>query len=217
MVQKKYRGIGIFSKLLEKVKRKFFNNTSLIFMWPNKNNFANFGFDKKNMVKKKYYLYKTCSTLNSSQKIKNCSINDLNKYKKFIKNNDSLFIKNFFYFKKRYLSYRNHEYFINKFVHKNLTSFLILKRNKDKSGINYVILDHFGSKKIYSKHLSYLISSLDNLIFLSKKRKNNPHYEFLNSINLKVGFVKKFNIEEKKFFLNNKEVFLGDTDIFITI
>ena len=27
-------------------------------MWPNKNNFANFGIDKK-IIKSKYYLYKT--------------------------------------------------------------------------------------------------------------------------------------------------------------
>ena len=92
-----------------------------------------------------------------------------------------------------------------------------MKRNKDKSGVNHVILDHFGSKKIYAKHFSDLITNFNKLIFLSKTRMNNSTYEMIDYINLKIGFIKKLNINEKKIFLKNKEIFLGDTDIFITI
>ena len=57
MVLQKYRGQGIFSDLQKKVKKKY-QKINLIAMWPNKNNFANFGIDKK-IIKSKYYLYKT--------------------------------------------------------------------------------------------------------------------------------------------------------------
>ena len=215
MVSKKYRGQGIFSELQKKVKKKISKKISIVFMWPNKNNFASFGIKKKNIIKKKYYLYKKYSTLKLFKKINYYPINKLINYKKFIKNNRSLLFKNFNYYKKRYLSYQNHNYLFNKFVFKNLKSFFILKRNNDKSGLNYVILDHFGSQKIYSKHLSHLINNQNKLIFLSKKQINKPEYELVNEINLKIGFIKKFNIK-KNFFLSNKDVFLGDTDIFIT-
>lgn len=216
MVLKKYRGLGIFSNILEKVKTKISKEVRLVVMWPNKNNFASFGLDKKNIIKKKYYLYKTSSSKTLSKKIRNYPIDELIKFKNFIKDNDNLFFKNFAYFKKRYLIYQKHEYLINKFQFKQFTSFFILKCNKDKLGLNYVILDHFGSKKISSKHLAYLIRNQNKLIFLSKKKIYNSDYEFLNYINLKFGFIKKFNIKEKKIILNNNKVFLGDTDIFVT-
>ena len=50
MVLKKYRGIGIFSDLLKKLKKKISSKVNIIVMWPNKKNFSNF-----NIEKKKYY------------------------------------------------------------------------------------------------------------------------------------------------------------------
>ena len=216
MVLKKYRGIGIFSKLLKLVKNKYLNKIPMVFMWPNKNNFSNFDISKKNILKKKYFLYKSYKIPNVKKKISNYSINQLITYKKFIRNEKNIFFKDFSYFKKRYLLYMKNEYFLNKFVIRNQTSFFIIKRNKDKSGINNVILDHFGSKKIYTEHLSNLIQNLDKLIFLSKTRKNNSKYELINSLNVKIGFMKKANMKKKYDLLKNNEIYLGDTDIFIT-
>lgn len=215
MVLKKFRGIGIFSNLLKKVKTKISKKVCLVFMWPNKNNYASFGINKKNIIKKQYYLYKNSKAVTLSKKTKNYPIEDLIKFKNLIKNGNNIFLKNFFYFKKRYLTYQNHEYLINKFEFKKFTSFFILKYIKNKSDSNYAILDHFGSNEIISKHLSYLIDSQNKLIFLSKKKLNKSNYELLNIINLKIGFIKKLNLKMKKNFLN-KDVFLGDTDIFIT-
>ena len=62
MVLKNYRGFGIFSKLLKLVKEKFLKKIPLVFMWPNKNNFSNFHINKKNILKKKYYIYKSHKT-----------------------------------------------------------------------------------------------------------------------------------------------------------
>jgi hypothetical protein len=216
MVLKKYRGFGIFSNLLENVKNKIFNKTRLVVMWPNKNNFSNFGIDKKNIIKKTYYLYKTSKIISLTKKTKNYHIDELTKFQNYIENSNNFFLKDFAYFKDRYLSYQKQEYLINKFEFKKSTSFFILKRNKDKSGLNYVILDHFGCKKINSKHLSYLISDQNKLVFLSKSKINKSNYKLINCINFKIGFIKKYNIKEKKTILFNKEIFLGDTDIFIT-
>ena len=216
MVLKKYRGIGIFSNLLEKVKTKISKKINLIIMWPNNNNHSNFGIEKKKIIKKKYYLYKTLSSKKLLKKIKNYPIDDLNTFKNFIKNNkNNLFFKNFDYFKKRYISYQKNEYLINKFQFKKFTSFFIIKYKENKSDSNYVILDHFGSKEIVSKHLSYLLLNQNKLIFLSKKKLNRPNYELLSLINFKIGFIKKFNVKQKKFFLD-QDIYLGDTDIFIT-
>ena len=83
--------------------------------------------------------------------------------------------------------------------------------------MNYVILDHFGSEKIKSKHLSCLISDQKKLIYLSKKKVNKPKLKLLNYLYFKIGFIKKFNLKQKDKNLFNKEIFLGDTDIFVTI
>ena len=95
-------------------------------------------------------------------------------------------------------------------------SFFIIKCNKDNSGLNYVILDHFGSKKIYSKHLSNLLNEQKKIVFISRKKINSNSYKFLNYINFKIGLIKKIDISRKKAILLNKEIFLGDTDIFFT-
>ena len=39
--------------------------------------------------------------------------------------------------------------------------------------MNYVIVEHFGSKEIYLNHLTYLIKNQSNLVFLSKKKIRN--------------------------------------------
>ncbi len=216
MVLKKYRGIGIFSNLLEKVKTKISKKANFVIMWPNKNNYSNFGIEKKKIIQKKYYLYKTLSSKKLLKKIKNYPIDDLNSFKSFIKNNkNDLFFKNFDYFKKRYIAYQKNEYWINKFQFKKFTSFFIIKYKKNKSDSNYIILDHFGSKEVVSKHLSYLLLNQNELIFLSKNKLNNSNYKLLSLINIKIGFLKNFNVKQKKLFLN-QDIYLGDTDIFIT-
>ena len=164
-------------------------------------------------------MYKTSLTSTSTllKKTENCHIDELIKFKGFIENNKSFFYKNFYYLKSRYLSYKKNDYLINKFEFKKLTSFFILKRYKDKLGLNYVILDHFGSEKLKSRHLSYLSSNQNKLIFLSKKKINKSKVKLLDYIYFKIGFIKKFSPKHKKIILTNKEIFLGDTDIFLTI
>ena len=78
---------------------------------------------------------------------------------------------------------------LNKLEHKNSKSFFILKRNKDQSGLNHVILDHFGSKKLYSLHLSHLINSQKNLKGLE---------DYLNSLNLKFKLDFLYSVYEDK-------------------
>ncbi len=215
MVLKEYRGQGIFSNLLKKVKKKISKNVRIVVMWPNKNNFANFDIDNENIIKKKYYLYKSFSTPTLLKKTKNYSIDELIRLKNFVKNENSLFFKNFQDFRNKYLSYQKYEYLINEFKVKKLKSFFIIKFNKKKQDLNYVILEHFGSQKIKSNHLSKLIRDQNGLIFLSNKKINKPRFELLDFLNFKIGFIKKFTVKQKK-IINKKEIFLGDTDIFFT-
>ena len=84
-------------------------------MWPNKNNYANFGIEHKNLIKKKYYLYKTSSSSTLLKKTKNYHIDELLKFKNFIKDSNSFFLKDFTYLNQRYLSYQKNDYFINRF------------------------------------------------------------------------------------------------------
>ena len=216
MVLKKFRGIGIFSELLKRVKKIISSKVNLIIMWPNENNFANFDINQENIIKKKFYLYKNSIKKIVLNKTKNHSMNKILKLNKFIKNDNNFFLKNYPYFKKRYLDYKKKEYFINEFNLKNFKSFFILKRNKDKSVSNYVILDHFGSNEICSKHLSHLTKNQNRLIFLSKKKIYNSNFKLINYVNFKIGLINKINFKQKKKLLYNKEIFLGDTDIFIT-
>ena len=219
MVLKKYRGCGIYSELLNIVKNKISKRVRFVAMWPNKNNHANFGISNKNIIKRKYFLYET--NLKTKSKISKITesnnIEQLIKYKNSIKNKNNFFYKNFIYLNNRYLSYRKNDYLINKFKFKNLTSFFILKRNNDKLGLKHVILDHFGSKRIKSRHLTYLINEQNKLIFLSNKKIYKNNFRLLNYLTLKIGFIKKYNLKYKNRILSNKEIFLGDTDIFMTI
>ena len=219
MVLKKYRGRGIYSNLLNIVKNKISKKIRFIAMWPNKNNYANFGVSEKNIIKKKYFLYETNLKTKSKKlkKTENNNIDQLTKYKKFIKNKNNFFYKNFTYLNNRYLLYKKNEYLINKFKFRNLMSFFILKLNKDKFGLKHVILDHFGSKKLKFKHLSYLINEQKKIIFLSNKKIYKNKFRLINCINLKIGFIKKNNLKYKSRILSNKEIFLGDTDIFMTL
>ena len=207
----------IFSDLLKRVKKKISKKVRIIVMWPNKNNHSNFGIETKKIIKKNYYLYKASSNSTSLKKTKNHHIDELLRLKGHIENENNFFLKNFLNFKQRYLLYQKNDYFINSFKFKKLSSFFIMKLNKDNLGSNYVILDHFGSKKIKSKHLSSLICDQNKLIFLSNKKINKPKIKLLNNLCFKVGFIKRFTLKQKKKFLLNKEIFLGDTDIFLTL
>lgn len=217
MVSKRYRGQGIFSDLLNRVKKKISKNVRIVVMWPNKNNFANFTLENKKIIKKKYYLYETFSTENKLKNTKNYHIKELIKFKKSIQNSKSFFLKNFIYLENRYLSYQRNDYFINKFKYKNFTSFFILKYNKNKLGTNYIILDHFGCEKIKSRHLSSLIDDKNKIVFLSKKKIIKSNFKLLNYLYFKIGFINNFKSTYKKSIFLKKEIFLGDTDIFITI
>lgn len=216
MVLKDYRGIKVFSNLLKLVKKKTSQNVKKFIMWPNKNNFSNFGIEKKKVIGNKYYLYETSSSLKRIKKTKNYRIDQLTKYQNFISSKDSFFYKDLNYFKKRYLSYKKNEYLLNKFESEGLFSFFILKYQKNKKDFRHIILEHFGSKKIRFKHLSSLINDNNKLIFLSKKKINKPNFQILNYLNFKIGFLKKYDLNDK-IFVKNKDIFLGDTDIFITL
>ena len=200
MVLTKYRGIGLFSELLRQTKKKISQKFPLVVMWPNRTNFASFGIEKKNIIKKKYYIYKSTSNFKTKKKTKNYSINELISFNKFFKNQNNFFFKYSIYFKNRYLSYKKHEYLINKFEFKKLKSFIVLKKNKDKSGSNYVILDHFGSNKIYTKHLAFLINNQNKLIFLSEKPMKKSNCILIDHLIFKIGFLNKYNTKEKKIF-----------------
>ncbi len=217
MVLKKYRESGVFSDLLNRVKKKIINDVRIVVMWPNKNNFSNFSIERKKIIKQKFYLYQTDFNKEKEKKTQNYNVKKLIKLKKLIQNKESFFLKDFTYFKKRYLFYNKNEYFINKYSFNNLSSFFIIKINKNKSDLNYVILDHFGSSKIKSTHFSYLLSDLKKIVFLSKKKINKSNFKFLNYLYFKIGFINKFNLYQKKKIFSNKEIFLGDTDIFMKI
>jgi hypothetical protein len=216
MVLLEYRGLKIFSRLLKEVKQKTLTNIKIIVTWPNQNNFASFGIDSDKIFKKKYYLYKTTARKSKLIQTSNCSINQLSKFKIFIQSSDNFFQKDFDYFKSRYLSYKKHEYLINKFELKKLKSFFILKRNNDKSGLNYVILDHFGSKHIKSKHFFQLIHDQQKVIFWSSRKIYKLNYKLIGNINPCINFTKK-NYSKKNKELLNKDFMIGDTDSFITI
>ncbi|WP_435116905.1 GNAT family N-acetyltransferase [Candidatus Pelagibacter bacterium nBUS_49] len=213
MVLKKYRGQGIFSELLKRVKN-ILRKVPLIVMWPNKKNFSNFGIKKEYVLIKKYYLCKLSSNNPSSKKNINHPIQKITELETFFEQGNYFFFKDYSYFKKRYLLYKPNEYFINEYKLKNLRSFFILKKNIDKTGFSFVIIDHFGSTKVISSHFNSLSKNLkyDNLIYLSKNKQNNFDY-----ITFKIGILRKDVLTKLKSNFLTKEIFLGDTDIFISI
>ena len=216
MVLKKYRSIGIFSKLLNRVKKKISKEVSIVVMWPNKNNFSNFGLSGKNVFENNFYLYKVNKKNYISKKTKNISIDKLIEYKKHINNNNCLYYKDFKFFKKRYLSYDKNKYFLNMLKIKKFNSFFIIKKNKDKFGESLVILDHFGSEKIYPDHLSCIKHEENKIVFFSRKKINKLNYNLIAKLKFKIGFLKKIKMN-KNFFLRSKRVYPGDTDSFIDI
>ena len=215
MVLKNYRGYGVFSFLLNKVKKMHLKKIRLLVMWPNKNNYANFGINKENIIKKKYYIYKTSFGSNSLKTRNIYNIGELVNFKYMIGSKNNFFFKDFNYFKNRYLSYKKQEYLIDKFQYKKFESFFVLKLNQVGLNKNYVIVDHFGSEEIKPKHLTSLITNQKKIIFLSEKKINQTNVKLLNCLNFKIGFVKKYSQKEKK-ILHRKKIFLGDTDIFMT-
>ena len=184
-------------------------------MWPNKNNYANFGIKRENIVQKKYYIYKTILGSDLLKKRKTHNIDELINFKFMISAKNNFFLKDFNYFKNRYLLYKKQEYFVDKFQYKNFESFFILKTNKEGLNKNYVIVDHFGSEKIRNKHLLNLVTNQKKIIFLSEKKIKNNNLKLLNYLYFKIGFIKKYGQKEKK-ILHGKKIFLGDTDIFMT-
>ena len=165
-------------------------------MWPNKNNFSYFGIDEKKIIKKKYFIYKTSVLKSKFISTKNFHIKKLPLFKNFLKTEKSFFLKDYNYFKDRYLSYKKKYYFINKFEYKNYKSFFIIKRNRIKSGFDYVLLDHFGCSKIYLNHFSKLISEQKSS-FLSNKKLNNKVFKFINELNFNLALInEKINIKK---------------------
>ena len=217
MVLKKYRGKGIFSKLSKEVKKNIKKKVNIIIMWPNKKNFSKFDLTNNTIIKKKFYLYKTNNFKKKLKQTTNLKINEINKFKYLMKGKDDFLLKNYEYFKKRYLSYRKNDYLINKFELNSNISFFILKKNNEKHVINYVVIDHFGSKLIKSQHLKKIINEERNVIFLSKSKINKKNYYFIDHLNLNIGFLNKTDFQKKKIMFNNKKFMLGDTDSFITI
>jgi GNAT superfamily N-acetyltransferase len=217
MVDPNYRGKGIFSKLLIKVKKIIKKKVFAIVMWPNKNNHSNFGFKNKNLIKKKLYIYETKPIKISSSKVKNIPISKINKFKDYVFEGNSFFLKNMTYFNKRYLLYKKKEYILNKFNYKGFNSFFVLKYLKHNKENKYILLDHFGSNKVKEKHLSCLIKEKKKFIFLSKKKINYSNFKIINSLNFKFATNNKINLKKIKNFLEKKDIFLGDTDNFINL
>ena len=52
MVLSDFRNLGLFSYLLEKVKKFHLQGINIVIMWPNNKNFANFNIKKKKFNKK---------------------------------------------------------------------------------------------------------------------------------------------------------------------
>lgn len=222
MVHQKYRQKGIFSNLSKIVKKRISKNIKTIVMWPNKNNFSNFGIEKKNIISNKFFLYQTFIKKIKSQntilvETVNLEIDELINLKPLMKSKTNFFLKNYSYFKSRYLTYKKNEYFINKYKFKNFQSFFIIKRNKNGKKNNFVIMDHLGSNYLKSDHLKYLIKNQNKLIFLSKQRYNKSNLKMIYYLECKIGFVKNDKFNSKKNLIKKKEISLGDTDIFISL
>lgn len=217
MVLKKYRNLRIYSFLLDKVRKLFLKDTNFILMWPNKNNHATFGIKKKNIVKKKFYLYASSLISKNSLSTSDININNLYNLKSCIKKKSDFFYKDFNYFKKRYLDYKRNDYFLNKFEENKFSSFFILKKNKFKNSNYNIILDHFGSVSLREKHKHLLLSEKINTIYLSERKINYKYYKFVSFMNLHIAFFKKNFTKKNNLKLLKKKFMLGDTDTFISL
>lgn len=212
MVLRKYQGKGIYSKLLQNVKKNYLTNIKAIIMWPNKKNFSNFGHLKKNIINKNLYIYKIKNNIKKIDKTSYNKIDQLKNYKKKIINPDNFFYKDFSYLKYRYLEFNSKDYLLNQFKFNELNSFYILKKQKK---FDYIILEHFGSKKIKYKHFLSLKSANKTITFSSMHKLKNSKHKLINTINLKIIYLKKINNNNKNML--KKEFILGDTDSFITL
>ena len=218
MVLKSYRNKGIFSRLLQEVKKKKFDNISAIIMWPNNNNFASFGISRLNLIKIKYFLYQKNKKIKPIlKKTYNYRINELIKFKSFIDNNNSFLFKDLNYYKNRYLTFKKNYYFINKFNINNSTSFFILKKQKLNSSYFFVVLDHFGCDKIKSIHLNQLLKEEEKIIFWNKKKIQQKNCKQIGYINANVGLIKNKNEIKRKLIAQDKDLMPGDTDTFLEL
>ena len=217
MVLKHYQGIGIYSYMLKKIKKNLPNKVSAVVMWPNKNNFANFGILGKNIIKKKIFLYQTAQKFKEYKKTNYYKIDQINNFKNLITNNNNFFLKDLNYFKQRYCQFNESDYLINKFELKNQKSFFILKIIKNFSNSNFIVLEHFGSKKLKKRHFFQLINESKKITFCSKYKTNYTKYKLLNHLNINIGFLKNIDIKKKKKELSKNEFMLGDTDSFISL
>ena len=217
MVLRKYQGRGIYSILLENIKKKFLNNTRLIVMWPNKNNFANFGIFKKNITYRNLYLYEAVTKNIKKKETTYHKISKIKNFKNYIINNKNFFFKDFTYVKNRYFQYKRNDYLLNKFEHKNHLSLFILKKNKISSILNYTILDHFGSNKVKNRHFAKLTNENEMITFCNKYKLKRKNYKLIDHINLKIGFLKNNNTKKIKYKILKKEFMLSDTDSFISL
>ena len=217
MVAKKYRGKGIFSQLLKEVKKKIISKSTMVIMWPNKNNFSTFGINKNLILKRKFYLYKSLNLDVKHIETNSINLNELKKFRLLINNKKNFFFKNYNYFYKRYFLYKRNEYFINFFEFENKKSFFIVKKNRYKYGKNYIVLEHFGSIKIKQIHLRNLMKEKRELLFWSNIKMNKSNLNLIAKINLNVGLMKNISYRNKKSIINNKIFMPGDTDTFISL
>ena len=93
MVLSDFRNLGLFSYLLEKVKKFHLQGINIVIMWPNNKNFANFNIKEKNLIKRKLYLYRTNFHNINKKKLINYDIKNLVNYKKSINNSDTFIRK----------------------------------------------------------------------------------------------------------------------------
>ena len=216
MVSNEYRGKGIFSQLLKEVKKKIISKSTMVIMWPNKNNFSFFEINKNSILKRKFYLYKSLNLDIKPLKTISINLDKLKNFRLLINNKNNFFLKNYEYFHKRYFLYKKNEYLINLFELGNQKSFFILKKNRYKFDKNYVVLEHFGSIKIKQIHLRNLIKEKRELLFWSKIKMNKSNLNLITEINLNIGLIKKIN-DNKNSIIKNKIFMPGDTDTFITL
>ena len=107
------------------------------------------------------------------------------------------------------------DYLINKFEFKNFKSFFILKYERDKLDQSFVILDHFGSRKLKSKHMINLINERNKIIFLSDKKIYKNKFKLLNNLNFKIGYIEKYKLKLKNKIFFRKKKFFWEIQIFL--
>lgn len=233
MVHRKFRRNRIYTKLLEWGIQKLEPNFGIL-IWPNS---INYRVQKKQNLKiknieKKYLFHKNILTKRKNQE------NDFflkrnietDRLKQCLKNNNtkSIILKDYKFFKKRYLLYDNENlfYFFKKYSYK-LSDLLIVKKLIIQNTINYYAIDYYGDFKNYNLMIEQFIH------YLSINKKNNEIIQFkifltnnfyvkeLKHLALKKSLKKMLNIciinPEIRLYKSMKDYnfFLGDTDALI--